>query len=67
MRQLSTSDQMTQKLTAIGHRSAFNNEQSPYRIVSYRFVVSICNLYNKKTRGKKREILNSGSLVLNNC
>ena len=25
---------MTQKLTIIGHRTAFNNEQSPYRIVS---------------------------------
>ena len=29
-------DQMTQKLTALGHRSAFNNDQSPYRIVSYK-------------------------------
>ena len=27
---------MTQKLTTIGHRTAFNNEQSPYRIVSYK-------------------------------
>ena len=27
---------MKQKLTTIGHRSAFNNEQSPYRIVSYK-------------------------------
>ena len=27
---------MTQKLTTIGHRMAFNNEQSPYRIVSYK-------------------------------
>ena len=27
---------MTQKLTTIGHRKAFNNEQSPYRIVSYK-------------------------------
>ena len=27
---------MTQKLTTIGHRRAFNNEQSPYRIVSYK-------------------------------
>ena len=34
MRQLSTRDQMTQKLTAICHRTAFKNEQSPYRIVS---------------------------------
>ena len=25
-----------QKLAAIGHRTAFNNEQSPYRIVSYK-------------------------------
>ena len=27
---------MTQKLTAIGHPTAFNNEQSPYRIFSYK-------------------------------
>ena len=27
---------MTQILTTIGHRTAFNNEQSPYRIVSYK-------------------------------
>ena len=27
---------MTQKLTTIGHRMAFNNEQSPYCIVSYK-------------------------------
>ena len=27
---------MTQKLTNICHRTAFNNEQSPYRIVSYK-------------------------------
>ena len=26
---------MTQTITTIGHRTAFNNEQSPYRIVSY--------------------------------
>ena len=26
---------ITQKLTTIGHRTAFNNEQSPYRIFSY--------------------------------
>ena len=36
MRQLSTTDQMTQKLTEVGYRTAFNNEQSPYRIVSYK-------------------------------
>ena len=28
-------DQMTQKSTIIGHRTAFNNVQSPYHIVSY--------------------------------
>ena len=28
--------QMNQKLTTIGHRMAFNNEQSPYRIVTYK-------------------------------
>ena len=27
---------MTQKLTTIGHRTVFSNEQSPYRIVSYK-------------------------------
>ena len=27
---------MTQILTTIGHRTALNNEQSPYRIVSYK-------------------------------
>ena len=27
---------MTQKLTTIGHRVTFNNEQSPYRTVSYK-------------------------------
>ena len=26
---------MTQILTTIGHRTAFDNEQSPYRIVSF--------------------------------
>ena len=31
-----TRDQMTQLLTTIGHRTAFNNEQRPYRIVSYK-------------------------------
>ena len=36
MRQLSTRDQMTQTLTTIGHRIAINNEQSQYRIVSYK-------------------------------
>ena len=35
MRQLYTRDQMTQKLTTIGHRTALNNEQSPHHIVSY--------------------------------
>ena len=28
--------QMTQKLTAIGHRTVFDNKHSPYRIVSYK-------------------------------
>ena len=27
---------MTQTLTTIGHRTAFNNEQNSYRIVSYK-------------------------------
>ena len=29
---------MTQTLTTIGHRAAFNNEQNPYRIVSYMLI-----------------------------
>ena len=36
MRQLSTRDQMTQKLTIIGHSTAFNNEKSSYCKVSYK-------------------------------
>ena len=35
MRQLSTRDQMKQILTTKGHITAFNNEQGPYRRVSY--------------------------------
>ena len=31
-----TRDQMTQKLTTLGHHTAFNNEQTPYHIVSYK-------------------------------
>ena len=34
MRQLSTSDHMTQKLIITGHRMAFNTEHSSYCIVS---------------------------------
>ena len=33
MRQFFSRDQMTKKLTTIGHLTAFNNEQSPYCIV----------------------------------
>ena len=36
LRQLFTRDQMTQKLTTIGHCMAFNNWQSPYHTFSYR-------------------------------
>ena len=36
MRQLFPRDQMAHKLTAIGHRTASNIEQIPYRIVSYK-------------------------------
>ena len=39
IRQLSTRDQMTQTLILLitkGHRTAFNNEQSSYLIVSYK-------------------------------
>ena len=35
MRQLSTRDQNYTEIN-IAHRTAFNNEQSPYRIVSYK-------------------------------
>ena len=35
MRQLFTKAQMTQKLTNMCHRAAVNNEQSPYRKISY--------------------------------
>ena len=34
LKQLFARDQTTQKWTTIGPRTAFNNEQSPYRIVS---------------------------------
>ena len=37
MRQLSTKDQTPKKLATIGHHTAFNNEQSPYRIFSYKW------------------------------
>ena len=33
MTQLSTINEMTHKFTTICHRTAFNNEKSPYRIV----------------------------------
>ena len=49
MRQVSTNDQMTQKLTTIGHRTTFNNEKSPYRLVSYKR--SQNNNSNEKTNG----------------
>ena len=39
MRQFSTRE-MTQNLTTIGHRTAFNNEQSSYRIVSYKRILN---------------------------
>ena len=38
MRQRSTRDQMTQKLTTVGHHKPFNNEQNPYRIVSWKML-----------------------------
>ena len=37
---------MKQKLTTIGHRTAFNNEQSPYRIVSYKIYKSLFKIYS---------------------
>ena len=43
---------MTQKLTNIGHRTAFNNEQSPYRIVCYKGPdMTMKNNSNEKTNG----------------
>ena len=33
---VSTRDQNDTEITTIGHRTAFNNERSPYRIVSYK-------------------------------
>ena len=36
MTHLSTRDQMTQKLTTIGHITAFNNDQRLCRLVSYK-------------------------------
>ena len=36
MRQLSTRDQMTQKLTAIGHRTVFTIHKISHRKVSYK-------------------------------
>ena len=36
LKQLFAGDQTKQKWTTIGHRTAFNNEQSAYRIVSYK-------------------------------
>ena len=42
---------ITQKLTTIGHRTAFNNKQSPYRIVRYkRHEITWCKA-NEKTNG----------------
>ena len=32
MKQISTRDQITQTLSILGHRTAFNNEKSQYRI-----------------------------------
>ena len=49
IRQLSTREQMTQKLITIGHRTAFNNEQSPHNLVSYK------GSRNDKVKQLKRE------------
>ena len=53
MRQLSTRDQMTQKLTTISHRTAFNNKQRPYRIISYkrsRNDINACSIKHSRSR-----------------
>ena len=48
MKQLSTRDKMTQKLPARGQRTSFNNEQSPYCIVSNkRLIYSNSHSYRK--------------------
>ena len=55
MRQLSTRDQMTQKFTTIGHRTAFNSEQCPYHIVSYKRnrndIIPFFNMHYNRNKG----------------
>ena len=53
MRQLSTRYQNDTEMNKYSHRTAFNNEQNPYRIVSYERPrsdnVKLCS--NEKTNG----------------
>lgn len=49
MKQLFTRDLMTEKLTAMGHRTVFNNEQISYRLVSCKM------LMNHKLKQSKRK------------
>lgn len=52
MGQLFTSDQITQNLTTIGHRMAFENEQNRYRIVKYkRHRRDKCKQFKRETYG----------------
>ena len=46
----------TQKLTTIGHRTAFNNEQSPEAIVSY-----------KRSRNDKFKTIQTRKLTASLC
>ena len=52
MRQHPQKTKMTQTLTTIGHRTAFNNEQSPYRTVSYKKTI-----YNNVVLNYKQSII----------
>ena len=44
MRQLSTRDQVTQKLTTKGHCKAFSNEQNPYLVLKMLQSYSMCKV-----------------------
>lgn len=49
MGQLFTSDQITQNLTTIGHRMAFENEQNRYCIVNLKGT-EVTNVNNSKEK-----------------
>ena len=68
MRQLLTRDKMIQKLTTIGQRTTFNDDQSPYRIVSYSrprlSLDTICEYGLEETMIVRRKGTINGSPVL---